>query len=154
MRALILALVGLLTLPTAALNISPLTTRRSAVIGAAGLVLPPLGVAHAEEAALGYTPPPAYEDAGIAAIAARNAAATAEAKAAKAQAAADKAAVEEVAGGALNVALTGGIVLLLGAAGTFASSIFGQANEVTAFNLDRNRLASDAERRAMGLDKK
>ena len=89
-----------------------------------------------------------------AAIAARNAAATAEAKTAKAQAAADKAAVEEVAGGALNLALTGGIVLLLGAAGTFASSIFGQANEVTAFNLDRNRLASDAERRAMGLDKK
>ena len=111
-------------------------------------------MAHAEEAALGYTPPPAYEDAGIAAIAARNAAATAEAKTAKAQAAADKAAVEEVAGGALNLALTGGIVLLLGAAGTFASSIFGQANEVTAFNLDRNRLASDAERRAMGLDKK
>ena len=98
MRALILALVGLFTQPSAALNISPLT-RRSAVIGAAGLVLPPLGAAHAEEAALGYTPPPAYEDAGIAAIAARNAAATAEAKAAKAQAAADKAAVEEVAGG-------------------------------------------------------
>ena len=94
MRALILALVGILTQPSAALKIS-LTTRP-----------------------------------------------------------ADKAAVEEVAGGALNLALTGGIVLLLGAAGTFASSIFGQANEVTAFNLDRNRLASDAERRAMGLDKK
>ena len=138
MRAL--SIVALLLAPTSALRVSPLNTRRQAVIAGAslvpGLVLPPLA-AHAD----------AIED-----IARRNAEEAKLAKAARAQKEEDKAALEAV-GNTIGTPLLGGaIVVLLGGVASFASSIKSKSDQTTSFNLDRNRLATPAERKKMGLD--
>lgn len=129
-----LALLSMLVLPSAALRVSMPTTRRQALATGASLapafVLLPQ-VAHAD----------AIED-----IAARNALAAKEAQQAKAEAAERKALLDS-AGGGLNAVLSVGILGLIGGIGYFALGIKSKSDETQTFNMDRNRLMTDSERR-------
>ena len=128
-----LALLSMLVMPSTALRVSMPTTRRQALATGASLapalVLPQL--AHAD----------AIED-----IAARNALAAKEAQQAKAEAAERKALLDS-AGGGLNAVLSVGILGLIGGIGYFALGIKSRSDETQTFNMDRNRLMTDSERR-------
>ena len=125
----------MLALPSAALRVSPLTTRRSAIAaGAASLVpaaLVPMRAAHAD----------ALED-----IAARSNAAAEEARAKRAKQAEGQA-LKDAAGGGFNIILSAGILTLLGGAGAFFFGIKKDADATKSFNLDNNRLLTDEEKR-------
>lgn len=141
MRSL-LALIALVALPTEALRVLP--SRRSAVIAGASLVpslvLQPRAARADEE-----------NDDAMAAIARRNSVVTAEANKRKAEAEENKAFLD-AAGDGLGVVLGGAAVVILGGAAYFAASIKGQSDKSITLNLDRNRIATPAERKKMGLD--
>ena len=130
LRALVLLALASIC---AALRVSPLTTRRHAVVAGAtvatGAMLP-LRAAHAD----------AIED-----IARRNAE---ESKiAAERKAAAKDAQVLVDAGeGVLNTALTVGALGLLGFAATFFSGIKSQSDATTVVNFENSRPLTDAEK--------
>ena len=128
-RVLLFALL----LPTDALKLTPLTTRRSAVIAGVGALVPT--AAHAD----------AIEE-----IARKNAEAAKVAKAEK-EAAKEQKELLDAAGAGLNGILTVGVVGILGAAGYFFLGIKGDADKVTVNNLEKNRLMTPKERRDAGL---
>jgi uncharacterized membrane protein len=131
----LLCLLALLALPSGgeALRVPPLTRRHAVVAGASlvpGIMLPQQA-AHAD----------AIED-----IARRNAEAAKEAQEQKAKAAETKALLDSASGG-VNAVLTGGVLLLLGAAGTFFLGIKGEADSKTVVNLEQSRFLSDREKK-------
>ena len=136
-----LFLLALFALPTAsALRVSPLATRRHAVLSGASLV-----------PGLMLSPLAAQADT-IDDIAARSNLAAQERMARKKEAEENKG-LAEAADGGLNLLLTVGGVVILGGVGAFVASLAGQSSKMTVNNLDNNRFATAKERKEMGLDK-
>merc|ERR1719409_1694087 len=135
MQALLAALIALIALPqSAALRVSPLTTRRHAIVAGASLVPAALVLPRAAHA-------DAIED-----IAARNAEANRKAAEQKAKEAEGKQLLLAAEGG-LNLVLSAGSVAVLGAAAFFFAGIKGDADKSKTFNLDNARFMTDAEKR-------
>ena len=131
----------------AALQAPPLATRRSAVM--AGAIVPSIllapRAAHADEAS-----EQASADA-IAAIAAKNQAATQEARKRK-EAEAELKGLKDAASGGFNLVVTGAFVVLLGGIGAFALNLKGAGDKITVSNLEDRRFMTAQERKDAGLD--
>ena len=142
LRLAVVALIALAALPSAALRVPPLTTRRGALIAGASLApgfLLPQQMAHADSIA------------DIAAKSNREAKEAAERKAKAAQGVN----LSEAAGSGLNVILTGASAVLLAGAGAFALSVKGEVDKTTSVNFERERFMTDSEKRAaLAKDKK
>ena len=139
MLRLTLALVALLVLPSAALRVSPLTSRRQAVVAGAslvpGLVLLP-AIAHAD----------AIED-----IAARSNAAAEQAKEAKAKAKAEGPGfLSEAANGLAGVVAPAALLAIAGGIAFFANGIISQSgvvDDVLEKTKEKRRPLTAAEKR-------